>query len=193
MGVTQLGGSDDAGLETFKQGAAIPEEEQPHAAPPEQWAALAQCLRSGVPISQTAQVMREICDAVAHEVSQAVRPPLVATCGACPVASAAEACNRLSGLMRRGTDSPVEHAVTMHCATCCRLGAARGVHRMWCAWRRQRCEYISRCIATRHSGAGGGRPHRGAGAGRRPRFKNGQAPAGAVLQVCCAARAAEPP
>lgn len=73
MGATQLGCADDVGLETFKQGAALPEEEQPHASPREQWSTLAACLPDAEAISQTGKVMREICAAVAHEVVKAVR------------------------------------------------------------------------------------------------------------------------
>lgn len=76
----QLGSSDDVGLETFKAGAILTEEEQAHAAPAEQWGALGRALAGGAAISHTAQIMREICDAVAHELSKEVRPPLLASC-----------------------------------------------------------------------------------------------------------------
>ena len=69
----QLGSPDDIGMETFKQGAVATEEEQPHASPQEQWAALREGLDSGATISTVSQVMREICDAVGHEVSKEVR------------------------------------------------------------------------------------------------------------------------
>ena len=70
MDNTQLGSSDDVGLETFKQGAVLPEEEQPHATPAEQWAALAAALAGPPSISAISQVMREVCDAVSHEVTK---------------------------------------------------------------------------------------------------------------------------
>ena len=60
------------GLETFKKGAVLQEEEQKHAEPHAQWEALTNCIRSGASISSTAAVMREICDAVDHEVSKEV-------------------------------------------------------------------------------------------------------------------------
>ena len=69
----QLGSADDVGMETFKQGAVATEEEQPHASPEEQWAALREGLTSGATISAVSQVMREVCDAVGHEVSKEVR------------------------------------------------------------------------------------------------------------------------
>jgi hypothetical protein len=69
----QLGKGDDVGLETFKQGAVLTEEEQPHASPCEQWAALAAALDAGGGVSGVAQVMREICDAVGHEVQKEAR------------------------------------------------------------------------------------------------------------------------
>jgi hypothetical protein len=71
----QLGNGEDVGLETFKQGAVLTEEEQPHASPPEQWAALAAALDAGGGVSGVAQVMREICDAVGHEVQKEARAP----------------------------------------------------------------------------------------------------------------------
>ena len=71
----QLGKGDDVGLETFKLGAVLTEEEQPHASPAEQWAALDGCLREGAAISSTSAVMREICDAVGREVTREARRP----------------------------------------------------------------------------------------------------------------------
>jgi hypothetical protein len=69
----EVGAPDDIGLETFKKGAVLAEEEQPHAGPQAQWGALKQCLKEGASISQTSAVMREICDAVDHEVAKEVR------------------------------------------------------------------------------------------------------------------------
>lgn len=69
----EIGAPDDVGLETFKKGAVLGEEEQQHAEPHAQWSALKQCLKEGASISQTAAVMREICDAVDHEVTKEVR------------------------------------------------------------------------------------------------------------------------
>jgi hypothetical protein len=73
MSDAQVGASDDVGLETFKAGAVLTEEEQPHASPSEQWVSLAEALTSGASISHTSQVMREISDAVAHELQKEVR------------------------------------------------------------------------------------------------------------------------
>lgn len=70
MDDAQLGSAEDVGLETFKQGAVLPEEEQPHATPAEQWAALAAALAGPPSISAISQVMREVCDAVSHEVTK---------------------------------------------------------------------------------------------------------------------------
>ena len=72
----EIGAPDDVGLETFKKGAILQEEEQKHAEPDAQWAALTKCIRMGATISHTAAVMREICDAVDHEVTKEVRRAL---------------------------------------------------------------------------------------------------------------------
>lgn len=68
----EIGSPDDVGLETFKKGAVLSEEEQKHAEPDTQWDALTRCIREGASISHTAAVMREICDAVDHEVTKEV-------------------------------------------------------------------------------------------------------------------------
>jgi hypothetical protein len=93
----EMGALDEVGLEAFRQGAIISEEELPHARPAEQWTALNDCLseisaaaareqppalpaeaafrgegRRGMRISQLSQVMREICDAVEHETCKEV-------------------------------------------------------------------------------------------------------------------------
>lgn len=70
----EVGAADEVGLETFKKGAVLEEEQQAHALPGAQWAALQDCLAAGASISRTAQVMREICDAVDHEVTKEVCP-----------------------------------------------------------------------------------------------------------------------
>lgn len=51
----------------------LEEEQQAHALPNAQWAVLEECLQTGASISRTSQVMREICDAVDHEVTKEVR------------------------------------------------------------------------------------------------------------------------
>lgn len=71
----EVGAADEVGLETFKKGAVLEEEQQAHALPGAQWAALEECLRTGASISRTSQVMREICDAVDHEVTKEVLTP----------------------------------------------------------------------------------------------------------------------
>lgn len=68
----EIGAPDDVGLETFKKGAVLQEEEQKHAEPHAQWEALTACIRDGASVSHTAAVMREICDAVDHEISKEV-------------------------------------------------------------------------------------------------------------------------
>lgn len=68
----EIGAADEVGLETFKKGAVLEEEQQAHALPSAQWAALEECLQTGASISRTSQVMREICDAVDHEVTKEV-------------------------------------------------------------------------------------------------------------------------
>eukprot|EP00892_Ulva_mutabilis_P002885 jgi/Ulvmu1/12598/UM092_0028.1 len=84
----EVGAVDEVGLETFKKGAVLDEELQAHALPGAQWAALEECLRSGASISRTSQVMREICDAVDHEVTkeEAVDPAEVQAQGGVAVA-----------------------------------------------------------------------------------------------------------
>jgi hypothetical protein len=73
MSDAEVGAPDDVGLETFKAGAVLTEEEQPHALPTEQWASLAEALKAGAPTTHVSQVMREISDAVAHELQKEVR------------------------------------------------------------------------------------------------------------------------
>lgn len=85
----ELGARDDVGLDAFRKGAVISEEEMPHARPSEQWQSLRECLNAvatGEPstagsgsllsrqrTSRLSQVMREICDAVEHETCKQVR------------------------------------------------------------------------------------------------------------------------
>lgn len=71
----EIGAPDDVGLEIFKKGAILQEEEQKHAEPDAQWTALTKCIHTGASISHTAAVMREICDAVGHEVTKEARSP----------------------------------------------------------------------------------------------------------------------
>jgi hypothetical protein len=68
----EVGPLDDVGLEVFKQGTVVNEEEHTHAIPQAQWATLENYLIEKVSISHLSQVMREICDAVDHEVSREV-------------------------------------------------------------------------------------------------------------------------